>query len=104
MSRAVIPRPVRAEPHRQTPAEKQAVYQHVGLRDEGRCTASRLDISHVCEGPIQRHHAGLKIGMAKITDALHVTLLCRGANVGAWARVHDREVMRYIASKEGAEP
>jgi hypothetical protein len=64
--------------------------------------ALTLDPTHVCEGPIQRHHAGLKMGMAKVTDARHVTLLCRGANVGAWARIHDREVMAHLADLEDA--
>jgi hypothetical protein len=76
------------------------VYRHVERRERGRCLALTLDRSHVCEGPIQRHHAGLRMGMAKITDARHVTLLCRGANVGAWARIWDREVMAELALRE----
>ena len=91
---------VRVKAHRQTAAEQQAVYDYVTARDRGICLAARLDPSHVCEGPIQRHHSGLSIGMAKITDARHVTLLCRGANCGAWARVWDRAVMAHLADVE----
>jgi hypothetical protein len=87
---------------RQTKAQRDAVYRYVEQRESGRCLASWLDIEHRCEGPIQRHHAGLKMGMAKITDVRHVTLLCRGANVGAWARIYDREVMAHIARVEDA--
>ena len=87
---------------RPSAADDAACYRYVEKRDGGICLASRLDTFHVCEGPIQRHHAGLKMGMRKITDRRHVTLLCRGANVGAWARVHDREVMRWLADIEDA--
>ena len=71
---------------RPSAADDAACYRYVEKRDGGICLASRLDTFHVCEGPIQRHHAGLKMGMRKITDPRHVTLLCRGANVGPWAR------------------
>jgi hypothetical protein len=92
----------RAKPRRQSAAERLRIYEYVEDRDGGTCLASRLDRFHVCEGPIQRHHAGLKMGMAKITDARHVTLLCRWANVGPWARLHDREVMAWLADIEDA--
>lgn len=97
---ALTPRPVRAPRPKQSAADRQAVYRDVEIREGGRCLALSLDPAHICEGPIQRHHAGLSIGMAKITDRYHVTLLCRGANVGAWARVHDREVMAEIARRQ----
>lgn len=91
-----VPRP------KQSAADRQAVYDYVTDREGHGCLAAELDRSHVCEGPLQRHHAGLSIGMAKITDARHCTLLCRGANCGAWARVHDREVMAWLAAVEDA--
>lgn len=102
MSRAVLPRVVRQPERKQTAAERQQVYRYVEAREQGRCIALILDPSHVCEGRIQRHHAGLKMGMAKITDARHVTLLCESANVGPWARIWDREVMAEIGRREDA--
>lgn len=100
--RLVLPRPVRAKERKQTRAEAAEVYRHVERREGGKCLATVLDAAHVCEGAIERHHAGLRIGMAKITDVYHVTLLCHGANFGAWARVHDREVMAEIKRREDA--
>ena len=97
---ALAGRTVRQPKPRQSAADRAAVYAYVETRDRGICLALALDDSHVCEGPIQRHHAGLKMGMAKITDARHITLLCRGANVGPWARIHDREVMAELARRE----
>jgi hypothetical protein len=77
------------------------VYAYVTARDVT-CVAGKIDASHVCSGRVERHHAGLKIGMARITDPRHVALLCDGANQGAWARVHDREVLDHLDRVESA--
>ena len=93
---------VRVPAKRQTAAERAAVYDHVWLRDEGKCLAPRIDPTAVCHGEVQRHHAGLRIGMAKKTDVLHVGLLCVEHNFGGWARIWDRAVMACIAAREAA--
>jgi hypothetical protein len=99
----------------QTRAEDAAVYAHVTARDVT-CRAPRIDFhnseprAHVYECgplspsghiPLERHHAGNKIGGKRITDARHVVLLCEFHH-RTWAPTRSRLILKWLADLEDA--
>ena len=105
---------IRQRKPRQTPAERQAVYAYVTERDK---TCRRpviywsVGIENTqpwengaweieCFGKLERHHAGNKIGTARITDARHVILLCEYHH-RTWAPTHSRLILEHLAGIEG---
>ena len=94
---------VKVRPHRQTPAEAQAVYWAVTERDERAaperhgCRALDIDPeAGPCSGPIDRHHAGNKIGTPRVTARDRVVCLCRRHHEGGWADSHNRPIMDWL--------
>jgi len=103
MMRAALPAPVRRTPHIQTAAERQAVYRYVTARDVT-CRAPAIDhemsfTESLCEGRLERHHAGNTIGSKRITDARHLVCLCRFHHA-TWAPSHSRLILEYLARVE----
>lgn len=106
---------VRVPAKRQTAAERQAVYDDVTARDMS-CRAWVIDPEHAylfdCREPndgthdvkwwpLERHHAGNKIGSRRITDARHVVLLC-SFHHRTWAPMHSRLILEWLARIEDA--
>ena len=105
MSRLVMVGTTRVKAPRQTPAEAQAVYDHVTARDVT-CRALVIDpFAGSCGAPgvgpfgpgrLERHHAGNTTGSKRKTDLWHVVLLCRSHHQGGWAGSHDRLILDYL--------
>ena len=92
-----MPGTSRVKPKAQTRAEAQSVYDDVTARDVT-CRAPFIDPDcDSCSGRSERHHAGLKMGMARVTARNRVCILCSHHNGGAWARIHDRAVMAWLS-------
>lgn len=95
---------VRVRRVKQSAAEDQRVYWAVTDRDE-RAAPSRhgcraLDIdpkAGSCSGPIQRHHAGIKVGTRRVTTEDRVCCLCDGHH-DHWAPTHNRPILDWLAS------
>jgi hypothetical protein len=112
---ALTPAPVRAKAKRQTPAEKQAVYDAVTARDKT-CRAPAIywaaGIENIrpvengaweieCFGKLERHHAFTGTGHKRITDMRHVVLLCEFHHRN-WAPTHARLILDWLARIEYA--
>ena len=95
---------VRAKRPRQSAADRQSVYDFVTARDVT-CRRPVIDphwpgvygLTPECFGPLERHHAGNKLGMARRTDALHVVLLCESCHM-YWAPSHSRMILDWLAA------
>ena len=101
MSRVVLPAPVRAKRRRQTRAEAQAVYDYVTERDKT-CRAPVINPdSSPCSGREERHHAGISLGMRRVTRPDRIILLCHAHHQGGWASANARLIVDWLARREG---
>ena len=107
---------VKVRAHKQSAAERQAVYDDVTARDK-RCRAwaivgplgerGDIDIGNCGDRlgrrpySTERHHAGNTIGSKRITDARHVVLLCEWHHAH-WAPTHSRLILEWLARIEDA--
>jgi hypothetical protein len=99
---------VRQRAPRQTPEQRQAIYEYVDKRD-GYCAAYQVMegwavlVAAVCAGRHERHHAGVKFGSNrdKLTDPRHVIGLCN-LHHRTWAPSHSRDILRYLDDVETA--
>ena len=100
---------VRQPRHVQSAAERQQVYWEVTDRDEAAapsrhgCRALDIDPdAGPCDGPIQRHHAGIKIGTRRVTARDRVVCLCDGHHQ-YWAPTHNRAILEWLADLDGPD-
>jgi hypothetical protein len=111
--RAVLPAPVKAKRHVQTPAERRAIYAEVTARDlaaapqRNGCRALDIDPdAGPCSGKVglesktERHHAGITIGSKRVTRPDRLVCLCDGHH-DRWAPSHNRLIMGWLAKLYG---
>jgi hypothetical protein len=99
---------VKVRAHKQSAAEDQRVYWYVTERDERAaperhgCRAPDIDpAAGPCSGPIDRHHAGIKLGGKRVTRPNRVVCLCDGHHAH-WAPTHSRLILAWLADIEDA--
>ena len=96
--RLVLPAPLRAKRHVQTPAEAQREYKAVTTRDLS-CRAPIIDPDcDPCAGSLTREHVRYSAAMGgrRLTVRTGMLCLCRHHHMDGWATSHKQAERDYL--------
>jgi hypothetical protein len=97
--RVILPAPVRAKRHVQTPAEAQREYDAVTARDKD-CQAPLIDPTcDPCSGRLTREHVRYSAAMGgrRLTVRTGMLILCTHHHLDGWATSHKQAERDWLA-------